>query len=87
LRSAGCSVIKALAGIELALRPIGREIDMIAVELSSDEAEELRAILDDYLSDLRMEIVDTEAHDFRVKLKKRKELIEKLLSQLRTEKP
>ena len=33
---------------------------MVRIELTSQEAEELRSILDDYLSDLRMEIVDTE---------------------------
>jgi hypothetical protein len=32
---------------------------MVRIELTSQEAEELRSILDDYLSDLRMEIVDT----------------------------
>ncbi len=45
---------------------------MVRIELTSQEAEELRSILDDYLSDLRMEIVDTEGHDFRVMLKKEK---------------
>ncbi len=48
---------------------------MVRIELTSQEAEELRSILDDYLSDLRMEIVDTEGHDFRVMLKKRKDLV------------
>ena len=55
---------------------------MARIEITSEEAAELRSILDDYLSDLRMEIVDTEDHNFRLGLKKRKELIEKLLSQL-----
>jgi hypothetical protein len=58
---------------------------MIRIEVTSEEATELRSILDDYLSDLRMEIVDTEAHDFRVGLKKRKELVEKVLNQLKVE--
>ncbi len=33
---------------------------VIRVELTSEEAEELHGILDNYLSDLGMEIVDTE---------------------------
>jgi hypothetical protein len=47
------------------------ETRMVRIELTSQEAEELRSILDDSLSDLRMEIVDTEGHDFRVEKKKR----------------
>ena len=54
---------------------------MVRIELTSQEAEELRSILDDYLSDLRMEIVDTEGHDFRVMLKK-KDLAKRFLDQL-----
>ena len=56
---------------------------MVTVDLTSEEAEELHRILDDYLSDLRMEIVDTEGHDFRVMLKKREEFINRLLNQLK----
>jgi hypothetical protein len=55
---------------------------MIRVELTTKEAKELHDILDNYLSDLRMEIVDTESHDFRAMLKKRKEFIARLLGQL-----
>ena len=54
---------------------------MVRIELTSQEAEELHSILDDYLSDLRMEIVDTEGHDFRVMLKKRKDLVKRFLDQ------
>ena len=56
---------------------------MVRIELTSQEAEELSSILDDYLSDLRMEIVDTEGHDFRVMLKKRKDLVKRFLDQLK----
>jgi hypothetical protein len=62
------------------------ETRMVRIELTSQEAEELRSILDDYLSDLRMEIVDTEGHDFRVMLKKRKDLVNRLLDQLKGQK-
>jgi predicted RNA binding protein with dsRBD fold (UPF0201 family) len=59
------------------------EAHMVKFEVTSEEAEKLRSILDDYLSDLRMEIVDTENHDFRVMLKERKDLVERLLGQLK----
>jgi acetolactate synthase small subunit len=58
---------------------------MVRVELTTEEAKELHEILDNYLSDLRMEIVDTESHDFRAMLKKRKDFIERLLQQLKRE--
>jgi acetolactate synthase small subunit len=57
----------------------------VRVELTTEEAKELHEILDNYLSDLRMEIVDTESHDFRAMLKKRKDFIERLLQQLKPE--
>lgn len=55
---------------------------MVRVELTAEEAEDLRAIMESYLSDLRMEIVDTDGDDFRKMLKKRKDLVGKLLEQL-----
>ncbi len=55
---------------------------MVRVELTAEEAEDLRAIMESYLSDLRMEIVDTDGDDFRKMLKKRKNLVGKLLEQL-----
>jgi hypothetical protein len=56
---------------------------MVRIELSVQEAEELSGILKDYLSDLRMEIVDTESHDFREGLKKRKDLLSRIVDQLK----
>ncbi len=56
---------------------------MIRIELSAPEAEELSGILENYLSDLRMEIVDTESQEFREGLKKRKDLVTRLLEQLK----
>jgi len=55
---------------------------MVRVELTAEEAEDLRAILENYLSDLRMEIVDTDGDDFRKMLKKRKDFVGNLLEQL-----
>jgi hypothetical protein len=56
---------------------------MVRIELSAEEAEELSGILENYLSDLRMEIVDTDSQAFRESLKKRKELLGRLVDQLK----
>ncbi|HEV3112344.1 MAG TPA: hypothetical protein VGY99_17800 [Candidatus Binataceae bacterium] len=56
---------------------------MVRIELTAEEAEELSGILDNYLSDLRMEIVDTDSHDFREGLKRRKEFLGRLVDQLK----
>jgi hypothetical protein len=57
---------------------------MVKIELSAQEAQELSDILENELSDLRMEIVDTDSPDFRDGLKKRKELLTRVLDQLRS---
>jgi hypothetical protein len=44
---------------------------MVTIELAPEEAEELHLILESYLSDLRMEIADTDNRDFRENLKRR----------------
>ncbi len=56
---------------------------MVRIELSAQQAQELSAILEDYLSDLRMEIVDTDSQDFRESLKRRKELVSLVVDQLK----
>lgn len=56
---------------------------MIQVDLSEDERQILVQVLDDCLSDLRMEIADTDRQDFRDLLKTRKAAIQKLLEILR----
>lgn len=55
---------------------------MATLTLSDEEAGLLKDILDGYLSDLRMEIADTDRQDFREILKKRKEFLGRLLEQL-----
>ena len=52
---------------------------MVTLELSPVEAEELHFILDSYLSDLRMEIRETDNRDFRANLKRREEFVKKLM--------
>ncbi len=55
---------------------------MLKLELASDEIEVLRYVLESYLSDLRMEIADTDRMDFREGLKHRKRVIQKVLEAL-----
>ncbi len=55
---------------------------MRTLELSEEECAELKSILTSYLSDLRMEIADTESFDFRQGLKRREVFLKKLLHSL-----
>ena len=55
---------------------------MIQIELSSEESEILREVLTSYLSDLRMEIADTENMDFREALKKKEAFLKELIQRL-----
>jgi hypothetical protein len=52
---------------------------MISIDLSDKEAETLRQILEDDLSDLRMEIADTDSMAFRETLKDKKEVLQKVI--------
>lgn len=53
---------------------------MVQIDLTPEEQGELRTALESYLSDLRMEIADTDSYDFRVGLKARKAALEKVLA-------
>jgi hypothetical protein len=55
---------------------------MINLELTKEEKDILAMILESYLSDLRMEIADTDSMDFRESLKKRKDVLTKVLETL-----
>ena len=52
------------------------------IELTPPQTEMLREILTDYLSDLRMEIADTDSMDFREELKRRREFVQELVQRL-----
>jgi hypothetical protein len=56
---------------------------MIPLELTEAERQMLEEVLDSYLSDLRMEIADTDRLDFRTMLKERKQVIAKVLATVR----
>ena len=51
--------------------------------LSDSEAEILSDVLENYLSDLSMEITDTDSMDFREKLKARRTVIQKILNEIK----
>ena len=55
---------------------------MIELNLAGDEIELMREVLEIYLSDLRMEIADTDRLEFRERLKERKHVIVKVLDAL-----
>ncbi|HEU4565787.1 MAG TPA: hypothetical protein VFS05_14100 [Gemmatimonadaceae bacterium] len=55
---------------------------MIQLSLSADDAAMLREMLEDYLSDLRMEVAGTDSKDWREALKRREELLKRLLDEL-----
>ena len=55
---------------------------MTTLNLTPDQAETLKQTLNAYLSDLRMEIVDTDKYDFREMLTKWKAMLKEILAQL-----
>ncbi|WP_333844805.1 hypothetical protein [Pelomicrobium sp.] len=56
---------------------------MTRLELSPEEQEVLIEVLESFLSDLRMEIADTERLAFRERLKGQEQIIKRLLEVLR----
>jgi hypothetical protein len=64
------------------IRTMREAIDMITVELTEAEAATLRQCLETLLSDVRMEMCDTDRADFRDKLKVEKSTLEKVIGQL-----
>ena len=55
---------------------------MINLELTKEEKDILAMVLENDLSDLRMEIADTDSMDFRETLKKKKDVLKKVLETL-----
>lgn len=56
---------------------------MLELELTAEERDILLQVLENVLSDLRMEIADTDSFDYREMLKERKAAIAKLLEGLK----
>lgn len=57
---------------------------MARLELNVREAEVLRDTLESYISDLRMEIANTDAMDFRDQLKEREAVLRRIADALAT---
>ncbi len=55
---------------------------MVELELDAEEASILAGVLENDLSDLRMEITHTDSYDFRKGLKRRKAVLMKALESL-----
>ena len=55
---------------------------MLSLTLNAEERELLEDILREAISDLRMEIADTDSHDYRVKLHRREDLLKQLAARL-----
>ena len=53
------------------------------IELAPEEADVLAEVLSEYLSDLRMEISDTDSMDFRTQLKRKQALLKDVLAKIR----
>ena len=58
---------------------------MVRIELSTEEVQMLHEVLSIYLSDLRMEIADTDSMDYRETLKKQETFLKGLLQSLEKE--
>jgi hypothetical protein len=52
------------------------------IQLADEEAEVLRSVLEEYITDLRMEVSNTDNMDFREALKRKEEILKRLAGQL-----
>jgi hypothetical protein len=66
---------------------MNRRITVAQITLTQEEAAVLRGVLNSYLSDLRMEIANTDSMQFRENLKREEVFLKKLLQQLDAESP
>lgn len=55
---------------------------MIDLNLTNEEAENLKEVLTSYVSDLRMEIADTDKFEFREGLKNKETFLKDLIGRL-----
>jgi hypothetical protein len=58
---------------------------MLTLQLTPEEVEQLRLILESYLADLRLEVRETDSRSFRANLLAREEFLKKLLRALAVE--
>jgi hypothetical protein len=64
------------------INPLNQEGRMVLLNFTQEELDMLQNILNSYLSDLRMEIADTDKKDFRDELKKQEKFLTELLNLL-----
>ncbi len=53
-------------------------------ELTPEEQELLRGIIEEYIADLRMEIRETDSYDFRLTLKEKEEILKRVLQKVQS---
>jgi len=53
------------------------------IQLSDEEADVLTSVLEEYISELRMEVSNTDSMDFRDDLKRKEEILKGLVGRLR----
>ncbi len=56
---------------------------MIQLQLTAEERQVLVEVLESYVSDVRMEIADTDSAGYKVGLKGKKDILNKILNTLR----
>ena len=56
---------------------------MITIDIDKKEKDVLETVIESYLSDLRMEIADTDNMDFREGLKEKKAILNKVITELK----
>jgi hypothetical protein len=61
---------------------MNRRATVVQINLTQEEAAALSGALSSYLSDLRMEIADTDSMQFREDLKRQEALLSRLLQRL-----
>jgi len=52
------------------------------IQIAEDEVEVLRSVLEEYISELRMEVANTDSMDFRDDLKRKEEVLKALVGRL-----
>ena len=55
------------------------------IQLADEEAEILKSVLEEYISELRMEVSNTDSMDFREALKHKEGILKRLVGQLTAE--
>ena len=55
---------------------------MVKIDMTTEEKGILLDVLENYISDLRMEIADTDKSDFKEKLRTKKDVLNTILSKL-----